>query len=379
MHPDLIFTGGTLVLPEQSLAGSLAISGGRISAIADVPSHLPGVINLEGDLLLPGIVDLHTDNLERQVQPRATARWPSRSAMVSHDAQCVAAGVTTVFDSFCVGDLGYQEERTRTFVEGVADMEHLGGAGLLKAEHFLHLRCELPAADMQARFEPYGRHPLLRFLSLMDHTPGVGQWQDIEQFRAMLRRDGLDEAEIEEKLAEHRAARARWREPNRRFLLDAMRGREIPIASHDDATAEEVAVNAAAGIGIAEFPVSEEAARAARRHGMAVIAGAPNLVRGGSHSGNVAAASLLTSGLVDAFASDYVPASLLEAAILATRIAGLALSAAIALISDHPARLAKLPDRGRLAKELAADLVRVHLHEGLPILRGVWRGGERVA
>ncbi|HTI02650.1 MAG TPA: alpha-D-ribose 1-methylphosphonate 5-triphosphate diphosphatase [Acidisoma sp.] len=379
MGVETIFTGGQLILPDHSLSGSLVVSAGRISAIDPGRNGSAGAIDLGGDLLIPGVVDLHTDNLERQVQPRATARWPSRSAMIAHDAQCAAAGVTTVFDSFCVGDLGFQEERSRTFVEGVADLDHLAGADLLKSDHLLHLRCELPAADMEPLFLPYAAHPRLALVSLMDHSPGVGQWNDLEQFRALLRRDGLTEAEIETKLVQHQEGRLRWRDRNRALVLERMRGRAIALASHDDRTAEEVAENAADGIGIAEFPVSMEAAEAARQHSILTIAGAPNLVRGGSHSGNVAAADLLRAGLVDAFASDYVPASLLEAAILATDVAGISLAQAVALVTDRPARMAGLTDRGRLEIGLSADLVRVRLHDGTPIIRGVWRRGERVA
>lgn len=379
MVAETIFTGGTLVLADRAMAGSLVAADGRITGITDDRSRAPGAIDLEGDLLIPGIVDLHTDNLERQVQPRATARWPSRSAMIAHDAQCAGAGVTTVFDSFCVGDLGFQEERTRTLVEGVVDLDHLAAAGLLKSEHLLHLRCELPASDMPMLFQRYAAHPRLALVSLMDHSPGGGQWGDVEQFRALLRRDGLSEAEIEARLAQHQANQRQWRDPNRALVLEHMRSRPVALASHDDRTAEEVAANAAEGIGIAEFPVSMEAAAAARAHGIHIIAGAPNLVRGGSHSGNVAAVDLLRAGLVDAFASDYVPASLLEAAMLCPGLAGLTLAEAVALVTDRPARMAGLADRGRLETGLRADLVRVRLHEGMPIIRGVWHRGERVA
>jgi alpha-D-ribose 1-methylphosphonate 5-triphosphate diphosphatase len=121
-----------------------------------------------------------------------------------------------------------------------------------------------------------------------------------------------------------------------------------------------------------------EAAVAAKRAGMQVIAGAPNIVRGGSHSGNVAAADLLRAGAVDAFASDYVPSSLVEAAFQCARLEGIALPAAVAMVSDHSARMSGLPDRGRLETGLRADMVRVHLHGTLPIVRQVWRAGERV-
>lgn len=379
MTAEVIFTGARMVLPDQVLTGSLTIHDGTIARIDAGPSHASAAIDLDGDLLIPGIIDLHTDNLERQVQPRVNARWPSRSAMIAHDAQCAGAGVTTVFDSFCVGDLGFEEDRKRTFIEGVVDLDHLSDAGLLKSDHRLHLRCELPAPDMEALFLPYAGHARLALVSLMDHSPGVGQWGDVTQFRAILRRDGLTEAAIEARLEYHREGRLRWRGRNKRLVLDRMRGTPITLASHDDRTAEEVAENAADGIGIAEFPVSMEAALAARRHGIEVIAGAPNIVRGGSHSGNVAAADLLRAEAVDAFASDYVPASLLEAAIMATEIAAMPLPRAIGLVTERPARMAGLADRGRIAVGLAADLVHVRLHEGLPIVRGVWRGGERIA
>jgi alpha-D-ribose 1-methylphosphonate 5-triphosphate diphosphatase len=376
---EAVFTNLTLVLADTVVAGSLAASGGRITGIDSAPSRAAAAIDLHGDLLIPGIIDLHTDNLERQVQPRINARWPSRSAMIAHDAQCAGAGVTTVFDSFCVGDLGFEEDRKRTFVEGVADLDALTDAGLLKSEHLIHLRCELPAPDMETLFDPYAEHPRLSLVSLMDHSPGIGQWGDITRFRALLRRDGLTDPEIDAQLEQHRVGRQRWRGPNKRAVLDRMKGRPIALASHDDRTAEEVAENAADGIRIAEFPVSMEAARAARAYGMEIIAGAPNIVRGGSHSGNVAAADLLRARTVDAFASDYVPASLLEAAVLATTITDIALPQAIALVTDRPARMAGLADRGRIAVGLSADLVRVRLHEGMPIVRGVWRCGERVA
>jgi alpha-D-ribose 1-methylphosphonate 5-triphosphate diphosphatase len=331
---------------------------------------------MAGDMLVPGVVDLHTDNLERQVQPRSNARWPSRSALLAHDAQCAAAGVTTVLDAFCLGDLGFDKDRIRTFREGVTDLDALGGAGLLRVEHFLHLRCEIPAADMLELFDPVADHPRVRMVSLMDHTPGVGQYADLDRYRALRRSGGMPDDEIEQCIAELQEARALLRDSNRRALLDRMAGRDIPIASHDDRTEDEIAENAADGIRVSEFPVTLRAARAAKQAGMDVIAGAPNIVRGGSHSGNVAAAVLLRESAVDALASDYVPPSLIEAAFLWADSSSL--PRAIALITDRPARMVGLSDRGRIAPGQRADLVRVHLHEGLPVVRMVWRAGERV-
>jgi alpha-D-ribose 1-methylphosphonate 5-triphosphate diphosphatase len=378
MTHETILTNATLVLRDETILGTIVMHG---TVIADIQAGVSGsasAINLGGDTVVPGAVDVHTDNLERQVQPRSLARWPSRSAMVAHDAQCAAAGVTTVLDALCLGDLGFDKERIKTFQDGVIDLDALTHAGLLKADHFLHLRCEIPALDMLELFDPVADHPLVRMISLMDHSPGVGQYANMDFYRKLRRQGGLDEETVERRINEMQAQRARWRDPNRRALLDRVRGTTIALASHDDRTDDEIVENAADGIRISEFPVTMEAAIAAKRAGMQVIAGAPNIVRGGSHSGNVAAADLVRAGAVDAFASDYVPPSLLEAAFQCSREAAISLPEAIAMISDHPAQMSGLPDRGRLETGLRADVVRVRMHGTLPIVRQVWRAGERV-
>lgn len=378
MNDETILTNATLILRDAVLHGTLVLRDGTISEVQPGVSAVRGALDMQGDHLVPGIVDLHTDNLERQVQPRSNARWPSRSAMIAHDQQCVAAGITTVFDALCLGDLGFDKDRVRTFREGVADMDALTAADLLRAQHFLHLRCEIPADDMLGLFEPVAEHPLVRLVSLMDHTPGVGQYADLDYYRALRRTLGADDDEIDRRMVELRANRERLRLPNRRAVLARLAGRDVAVASHDDRTAEEVAENAAAGIWVSEFPVSMEAALAAKAIGMAVVAGAPNVVRGGSHSGNVAVGDLIAADAVDALASDYVPSSLVEAAFLSAR-RGLALPAAVALVTDAPARIAGLTDRGRLAPGLRADIVRVRPHEDIAVVRAVWREGERVA
>jgi len=378
MSAETILTNAWLVLSDEVVLGTVVLKGDRIADVQPGRSDRPSAHDMNGDYLIPGAVDLHTDNLERQVQPRAMARWPSRSAMAAHDAQCASAGVTTVFDALCLGDLGFDKERVRTFRDGVADLDALADADLLKAEHFLHLRCEVPAHDILDLFDPVADHPRVRMVSLMDHSPGVGQYANLDFYRALRRRGGLDDTFIERRIGELQAQRARLRGPNRRALLDRVAGRDVALASHDDRTVEEIAENAADGIRISEFPVTMAAAQAAKQAGMQVIAGAPNIVRGGSHSGNVSVADLLREAAVDALASDYVPSSLIDAAFQCAR-SDMSLPDAMALISDRPARLAGLHDRGRIAAGQRADLVRVRLHETLPVVRQVWRSGERVA
>ncbi|MFC7474789.1 alpha-D-ribose 1-methylphosphonate 5-triphosphate diphosphatase [Dankookia sp. GCM10030260] len=377
---ETILTNARLVLPAEVVQGTIVIRGHQIAEVQPGRSHLSAAEDLDGDHLIPGVVDVHTDNLERQVLPRANARWPSRSAMLAHDAQCAAAGVTTVLDALCLGDLGFDAGRGQTFLDGVRDLDALGDTGLLKAEHFLHLRCELPARDMPAALDPVADHPRVLMASLMDHSPGVGQYRDIGRYRAMRQRQmQISESEVIKRIEELLAQRARLREPQRRWLLRRLAHRDLPLASHDDDSAAEVAQNAEDGIRISEFPVVMDAALEAKRIGVAVIAGAPNIVRGGSHSGNVAAADMIRAGAVDALASDYVPAALVEAAWRSVAETGIGLPAAVAMLTDAPARMVRLADRGRLEAGLRADLARVAAIGELPFVRQVWRAGERVA
>jgi alpha-D-ribose 1-methylphosphonate 5-triphosphate diphosphatase len=335
-------------------------------------------LDLDGDYVIPGIIDLHTDNLERQVQPRTQARWPSASALIAHDQQCAAAGITTVLDAFCLGDLGFEKDRVRTFREGMADIERLSDTGLMRAEHFLHLRCEVPADDMPGLLEPVAGHPLVRLASLMDHTPGNGQYADLNVYREVRLSSGTPEHELDDRIAELQQNRTRLRDTNRRFALAQFAGRGVPIASHDDRTPEEVAQNAADGLSISEFPLTMEAAGQAKAMGMGVIAGAPNVVRGGSHNKNVSAGALIEAGFVDALASDYVPTSLIESIATCVRN-GVPMHRAVALVTRGPAQMVHLSDRGSLEPGLRADLVRLRLAQGLAVARASWAAGERIA
>ena len=369
------FAEARLVLKDRIVTGRLHIEDGLIAGIDETSTVTE---TPDGDYIIPGVVDVHTDNLERQVQPRISARWPSRSAMLAHDAQCAAAGVTSVLDALCLGDLALDQSRIKTFRDAVVDLDALADTGLLKSEHFLHLRLEMPSPHVIDLVDPVAEHRRVRMISLMDHSPGVGQYADLDQYRAARRREGKSEDWIERRIAELAEQRARWRNPNRAALLARVAHTRVPLASHDDRTQADIEENARDGIRISEFPVTLEAAKAAHAHGMTTIAGAPNIVRGGSHSGNIAVADLLAENLVDALASDYVPAALIEAAFIAATTT-ITLPEAIALITDNPARMANLHDRGRLEPGLRADLVHLRVHEGMPVVRQVWRAGERVA
>jgi alpha-D-ribose 1-methylphosphonate 5-triphosphate diphosphatase len=380
MTDETVLTNARIVTPSEVFLGTVALRGGRIARLDHGSTALAGAQDLEGDLLLPGLVDVHTDNLEKHMMPRPGVRWSSRAALLAHDAQVAAAGITTVLDALCVGEVEHADQRDQMFREGVAELRALAPRGLLRAEHLLHLRCEISVDGMAESFALVAEDPLVRMVSLMDHTPGVGQFADIEKYKRKNARSlGMTEAEAEAYVARRWAMRERVREPNRAMILSAVAGRDIALASHDDRTVDEVAAWAEAGIGISEFPVTAEAARAARRHGMGIVAGAPNVVRGGSHSGNVRAADLVREGLVDVLASDYVPAAMLNAAFLLRERMHVPLPAAVATVTQRPALMVGLADRGAIAPGLRADLVQVHLADGHPLVRQVWREGRRIA
>lgn len=377
MTSEFVLTNGRVVTRTEAFVGSVALSGGRIVDVSRGISALPGAVDVEGDLLLPGLVDLHTDNFERAIEPRTGARLPGIAAMAAHDRETAAAGVTTVFDALCLTDDQDDPERVESLREGLAALEHLSDS--LKAEHYLHLRIELPARGIPEGFAALAEHPLLRLVSLMDHTPGNKQFADIAAWRALPWNRRRGEAELDA-VERHYAEGSSRVAPNREAVLGLLQGSGIALASHDDRTPEHVAEAVSCGCRIAEFPVTFAAARAAREAGMAVLGGAPNVLRGGSHSGNIAVAGLAEQGLLDALAADYVPAAMLDAALLLHHRHGLALPDAVATVTATPAALVGLSDRGTIEAGQRADLVRVHWHRaGTAIVRAVWREGSRIA
>jgi alpha-D-ribose 1-methylphosphonate 5-triphosphate diphosphatase len=377
MIDELMLTNARIVTAEEVIEGTLIARGGRIVEIANGSVTHAGALDCGGDWLLPGLVELHTDNLERLFTPRIGVRWPADAAMLTHDAQVAAAGITTVGDAVCVGYHGGKSERLEYLSLSIDVLRRARAAQALKVDHFLHLRLELADPHMLELFEPLMHEPSLRLISFMDHTPGQRQYRDVSRFRA-LHADRSD-AELEE-LVEGRLRQQREHAQGQRdAVLRLMAGHPAVRASHDDTTPEHVAEAVACGCRVAEFPTTVEAAEAARASGLGIVMGAPNLVLGGSHSGNVSAAELVERGLLDVFSSDYVPASLLQAAFLLHEGFGLALPEAIAPVSRMPAEILGLADRGRIAPCLRADLVRVREVGTTPTVVAVWREGQRIA
>ncbi len=379
MSREQVLGNARVVTGGEVVRGSVCVRDGRIAAVDPQGAAQDCGHDLEGDYLIPGLVELHTDNFERHLMPRPKVRWPELPALYGHDAEVAAAGITTVFDALGVGDADPEAMRGQDLAPVLAAIEHASDQGLLRAEHRLHVRLELPAPNTRELFEPFAGHPRVGLISLMDHTPGQRQWEDIEQARIYYcGKKGWSSEKFERAVAESRDLQQRHAMPNRRHFVEYARANAIPLASHDDTRTEHVDEAHAEGATISEFPTRVEAARAARAKGMSTVMGAPNVVRGGSHSGNVAAVELARLGLLDSLSSDYVPSSLLMAAFRLVPDAGFSIAQAVATVSLNPARAAGLGDRGEIAPGLRADLVQVRLAGGQPIVRAVWREGRRV-
>ncbi|KIS45602.1 alpha-D-ribose 1-methylphosphonate 5-triphosphate diphosphatase [Kosakonia radicincitans] len=377
----MIINNVKLILEDEVVDGSLEVRDGVIRAFAETQSRQPGAHDGDDGWLLPGLIELHTDNLDKFFTPRPKVDWPAHSAMSSHDALMVANGITTVLDAVAIGDVRDGGDRLENLEKMINAVEDSQKRGLNRAEHRLHLRCELPHHTTLPLFEKLvGREPVT-LVSLMDHSPGQRQYASYEKYRDYYQgKYHLTNEQMDAFEQEQLALAAEWSQPNRLAIAALCRARNLPLASHDDATREHVVESHQLGSVIAEFPTTFAAAEASREHGLSVLMGAPNIVRGGSHSGNVAAHKLAQLGMLDILSSDYYPASLLDAAfrVAADEQNDFTLPRAIQLVTKNPAQALKLDDRGTLGEGKRADLVLVHNKGDHVRVDHVWREGKRV-
>jgi len=380
MPSELILANATLALPGETVRGSVAIRDGRIADVDQGGGVPTGAVDCEGDVLAPGLVELHTDNLERHIAPRPKVDWPHNAAIVAHDAELASTGITTVFDAIRVGSIvsdgspGYPK-----YARGMADeILAMRDTGLLKISHHLHLRAEICSETLEDELSEFSAADRVGIVSLMDHTPGQRQFRDITKLVDYLEvKHQMTDAQRDAYLDFLRDLQTRLGSRHEAAAVAAARRFGAALASHDDTTADQVAVSRGHGVAMAEFPTTEEAARASRQAGIAVIMGAPNLVRGGSHSGNVAARDLAAVDALDILSSDYVPSSLLMGALILGDLWG-DLARGLATVTAAPAARVGLDDRGRLEAGLRADLIRFRRTEATPALRGVWVQGRQV-
>ena len=374
---DLVLSNARIVLANEVMAGSIRVDGG---VITDIGSPSRSGIDLDGDYLIPGLVELHTDHLETHYAPRPRVRWNPVAAVQAHDAQIAASGITTVFDAIRVGldeDTDVETSDMRILADAIAAGMR---AGRLRAEHHIHLRCEVSSPDCMEAFELFKDDPAVRLASLMDHAPGQRQFTTMDSCRAYYQgKKKMSDADFDDFVRRRNEQSQAHAGLTRRAIAEFCNAKGIVLASHDDATREHVEEAEALGLHIAEFPTTIEAAKASRQAGMAILMGGPNVVRGGSHSGNVSARALAEADLLDILSSDYIPFSMLQSAFsLAEHVEGISLSKAIQLVTKRPAEAGGFHDRGEIAIGKRADFVHLRVEDGIPIVLTVWRQGRRV-
>ncbi len=378
-HTPMAFTNAKLILPDQIITGSLAVENGIIHDVSS--GSVSNALDCEGDYLIPGLVELHTDHLENHYKPRPGVIWNAVSAVQAHDAQIACSGITTVFDALRVGTEA-NSELTAKDMRAMADAIEIGQQeGRLRADHYIHLRCEVSADNCIEGFELFNEDPRVRLASLMDHTPGQRQFTSMTDYKFFYKtKRGFSDEQLLNFTTKMQARAERNSDKNRHAIAAAARAAGMILASHDDATLAHVEEATQFGIHVAEFPTTLEAAKASHEAGMAVLMGAPNVVRGKSHTGNISALELAEAGYLDILSSDYVPVSLLQAAfVLAQQVNTLMLPEALQKVTKIPAEAVGLSDRGALEVGRRADLVQVRMVGDVPIVRGVWRQGNRVA
>jgi alpha-D-ribose 1-methylphosphonate 5-triphosphate diphosphatase len=379
MSAETILSNALVVTADEAFVGHVVVADGTIREVGRGATAVRGAIDLGGDWLLPGFVEVHTDNLEKHMMPRPGVLWDAYPATVVHDAQCAGTGITTVLDAVVIGsrDLGGVRSQMQDTV--IDCLQRCRDDGVLRVEHLLHLRCELATADVIEKFTINVDRPDLKLVSVMDHTPGQRQWRDLAKYRQYMERNGrYSEERFNKMIADQRLEHEAHADANRRAVVEAARVRGIPVASHDDTEVWHVEQAHADGITMSEFPTTVEAAQAARAAGMSIVMGGPNLVRGGSHSGNVSAGELAALGLLDIVSSDYVPSSLLMS-VVRLNADGWTLPEAVETVSRAPARALGLNDRGAIAPGLRADLVHVRPRGEQAVVMQTWVEGRRVA
>ena len=379
---ETVLGNARLVLADRVIEqGWIAFADGRIAEFGEGKPPA-GSEDAGGDLVMPGLIELHTDHLEAHYVPRPKVFWDATAAVVSYDGQLATCGITTVLDSLRVWrEDGAEDVDGRAGVLAAA-ITSAREANLLRADHFLHLRCEIPMPDVVEEAKELIGRPDVRLMSLMDHTPGQRQFRDEDKLRDYYpgKNGGMTDAQLNVLFERRFAYQQAYAATNMRAIVALAHQYQIPLASHDDTTNENVTDAVTDRVAVAEFPTTMEAARGLHEAGIDILMGAPNVVRGGSHSGNIAAVDLAREGLLDILSSDYIPSSLLMAALQLPRdVPAIDLASAVRTVTRTPAEAVGLADRGEIAVDKRADIIRVHVARGIPVVRSVWREGRRVA
>lgn len=370
-----------VVLADRVLPhGSVRLSNGLVAEVVD--HSVPGAA-LRGDglILMPGFVDMHGDMVEREVEPRPNVRMPMELGLRDLDRRLAVSGITTAFAavSFHPGSAyGHLRsyDHTKAMLRALKDMRDR-----LAVDHRVHARFEITFPDALHVVEELIREGTVDLVSLTDHTPGQGQYRDLERHVQSIAKNNKLSEDAARAEVQRRIDRKKQDGGDLMATIAAItalcHAHGVRLASHDDDTVEKVVLMQGLGVDISEFPVTLEAASEARARGLATAMGAPNALRGQSYSGNLSARAAHAAGVLDILASDYHPSAILPAVLELARTDAEGLAGAARLATANPARALGLADRGQIAPGLRADLV-VADDAGIGHVRATIRGGRKI-
>lgn len=376
---------GKIITPDATLEGfSLIIDGDRIRAVApDGISGTGDIVDAGGAYVMPGFIDIHADYIERMAAPRPTSVMDFTLALREAERELVGHGITTMFHSLSMykqGDFGTSPMRSAENTRSLMELVHDSHRRQHLIRHRIHARFEIDNVERVAELEAYIREKKIHLLSFMDHTPGQGQFRSIESYRRMLKGyRNLSETELDD-IVESWKDREKLTSDAISGLAALAKAHGLAVASHDDDTIEKLELVRSYGVRISEFPITLEVARAARAAGMHTVAGAPNILLGGSHSGNLSAAEAILDGAVDVLCSDYYPASLLHSVFRMHREHDLPLHGMVRLVTTNAAKAVGLSsETGSLEAGLKADFLIVDLlDDGFPVVASAYVDGREV-
>lgn len=386
----IALTNGRIITPTGILEGNaLLIDGPNIIGIVPM-AKLPGFdatveTDMRGQYLTPGFIDIHSDMIEQIIQPRPSAMMDFEMAIKEGEKQLVNQGITTMYHSLSLYNDSHFGEKA---VRKAGNVKHLAAliGNLHERDHLIHHRFHaryeidnIPCFEDLMNLIDQG---LVHELSIMDHTPGQGQYRDLEIYRHQLdgyRGHKLSEVEWETIMQAHNS-KAKASIPQLRELIALAKAKGISVASHDDDTPEKLELVRELGVDISEFPITMEVAKAARSLGLLTVAGAPNILLGGSHAGNLSAAEAIAEDAIDVLCSDYYPAAMLHAVFALHSRCGVPLHRAVALVTMNPARAVGIDgEYGSLAPGKKADLLVIECLDGYPTITQVMIHGKWVS
>jgi len=376
---NLLLTNAKLILANEVISGTLEVENGLIKSIDQTKTAVSKAIDCCGMYVSPGIIELHTDNIERHMEPRPGVSWPIKSAVLAHDTEMASCGITTVFDALRVGSISNSSARYSAYARILANaILELKKEKLFKINHLIHLRAEICSETLIEEMSDFGPEDHIGIISLMDHTPGQRQWRDLEKLKEFVQgKKKVDDQGFAEHVSTLKALRDKHGTSHERFVCEQAKKLNVVLASHDDTTKDHVKQSVARGVQIAEFPTTKEAARSCKKENISIMMGAPNLIRQGSHSGNVSAIELAQDDLLDIVSSDYVPAALFQSSMVLADLWG-SLPRAMRTVTLSPAKASGLQERGVIDIGNKADLIMFDRHKEVSLINSVWSDGRSV-